>query len=641
LPGDKGKMEIILKVPVGKGAGYIGFRFTGQFEHGDSDVRKEIEKGRGTLPKNASDPFKVRVELAIIGGVKVPFVFDAGGELGLTYFEAESDRGAERAMELVSFGYYRRFRESTIVPNYITDRMWGMGGDSIQDDPSKGFLEQVSDKNKARNTEAKAWGKAMKSSFTDKEYVETGFFAGITGEATITGALSAKGSLKALSGKRYTRQTMDALLRTKGKQNKKNTSKSGTGELEVSRLGGKYKRERNLGRNISGVELAPEFTVGPFTVGGKGKLYFLHEQQHGVNKELNTKTQDRDQKLLTFNEKTLDVQTAQNKVNSAQSDLSIMQKRLKTAQDRLDNVGDNPKPMKLLQLRNAIQFAQTAVLRAQQKVNEAQQELLQAQQHAAQAKTAYDEAVKEVIALQKDKDLLERQAFSFDLELSGQSKSSASDIFGGPEKVAAAVMSYAGIVGSQVRGQVIALRSLYGQRQSKSEIEGQDLFDNAFMATEGLVNGAGLSGDKIDSAKSTFGHSFSENQSMMTGKFDQNMDMVKQVHQGNLGDQLTNRDNVSYMKNGVSQHAWDKANETQMKGGGGLKLLFKLGVKRDFGATFENKHKYAVKVELSIEAVKGGTLGSHGLTVGLEKSRRLYRIGRSRDKDGKWTSMTN
>ena len=266
LDGDKAKMEFTLKVPVGDpgGGGYLGMRLLGQVEHEiEWEEEKTKKKGDWVMPEVKkdgksvikADTFKVKAELALIGGYRVPFVLDIGGEAG-GYLEIESDKGMERAMELVSFGFYRRFRESKVIAHQVTDALWGMGGNSAAD---------KSDKSKAKTQEAKAWGNAFQESLSGKEFIETGIFGAATGSASITDFASFKGGLKGYTGKRYNKLSMEALAKGKEEAQNKLTK------------GGKT-REKNLGRHMNGAELSFEFVVGPFAIAGKIKAAFMDNQ---------------------------------------------------------------------------------------------------------------------------------------------------------------------------------------------------------------------------------------------------------------------------------------------------------------------------------------------------------------------------
>ncbi len=270
--GDKGKVEFLLKVPVGDpgGGGYVGMRFTGQIEHEiewaekskkdkDTDKFMPLDLDGDGNKKLKADTFKIKADLAINGGYRVPFVLDVGGEIG-GYLEVESDKGLSRAMELISFGFYRRFRESKVVPHLITDQMWGLGGDSVG---------ATGNKSQAKTKEAKAWGKAFQEGLSDKEFIETGGFGAANASASISGLANAKAGLRGFTGKRYTKQTMSALEKNKAGKQQDLVDDGST-------------RERNLGRHMNGAELSFEFGVGPFAIGGKVKGTWL-DNQAGTN----------------------------------------------------------------------------------------------------------------------------------------------------------------------------------------------------------------------------------------------------------------------------------------------------------------------------------------------------------------------
>lgn len=104
-PGDSASIEIEFEIPVDPtGVGFIGGR-----------LKVEADKDDASM-------MKVRTEMAVTGGAKVG-IAKIKAELG-GYIEAQAATAAD-AMNLYSYGLYRRFRESDVIPSEMTNYLWG------------------------------------------------------------------------------------------------------------------------------------------------------------------------------------------------------------------------------------------------------------------------------------------------------------------------------------------------------------------------------------------------------------------------------------------------------------------------------------------------------------------------------------
>ena len=129
----------------------------------------------------------MRLEAGISGGGQLPIGLTLSAELG-GYLEAQGRSGAE-VMNLISYGLYRRFRESSLVPREVTNYMWGMGGKSGE----------------TRYDEAEAFGHSIEDNMGAQSYVEMGGYAG--GKAEYSNDLAIGGlkvGLGASAGARFT-----------------------------------------------------------------------------------------------------------------------------------------------------------------------------------------------------------------------------------------------------------------------------------------------------------------------------------------------------------------------------------------------------------------------------------------------------
>ncbi|MBN9388905.1 MAG: hypothetical protein J0I20_12715 [Chloroflexi bacterium] len=462
--GDKAKIEFTLKAPVGDptGGGYIGMRIMGQIEH---ELEYDEEKVGKTLPGTKvermkkksnvkNDTYKVKAELALVGGYRVPFLMDVGGEVG-GYLEIESNQSMERAMELLSFGFYRRFRESQAIPQDITDGMWGMGGDSAQKGST--WTEKFKNKRKARHKEAKAWGDAFQETMTDKEFVETGGFGAGTGSGSITDSVSIKGSLKGYRGKRYQKNMMSALAKGKA-----GPGGDLTGATSWDKLIGS-KRERNMGRNMNGAELSAEVNVGPFAAGLKGKISWMDNQVKSLvpGKRLLIEQYEKDLKQIREDKAAL-----------------------KTDQERFEEE---------IELYSADPNKKAELAHAQQELLRVQGELIQKDK----AKT--DLYNKEEALLHHQ---LKRQFYSLELELSGATKGGN---FANSQMIGAEVAKYAAEFGAKLRETITSFSDSYAKNK-KLNNAGADLFGSSMKAVEAGVNHAKnfdpkIAADKLESSK--------------------------------------------------------------------------------------------------------------------------------------------
>lgn len=185
--GDTGEIEIAVKVPVDpSGVGYIGFR-----------IKASVER----LKKKA---MKMRFELAVVGGAKIGNVAEIGGELGM-YLEAQGG-SPEKALELISYGVYRRFRESRAVPNEVANFIWGGSATAVGWNRSERWAAKVEKENFKE-----------KSTFTPGDsdeagaYVETGGFAGVKAKGGVGGVVDLEGGGQFSTGQKYDHDSVKGL----------------------------------------------------------------------------------------------------------------------------------------------------------------------------------------------------------------------------------------------------------------------------------------------------------------------------------------------------------------------------------------------------------------------------------------------
>jgi hypothetical protein len=243
--GDTGEIEVNFKFPVEPtGVGFLGGRF-------------KVEASKD------DDMVKVRMEMAVTGGAEFPWG-DVKGEMGV-YLESQADSGGD-AMALVSYGLYRRFRESAYVPaevsNYLWGGNWGNYGRVGADEWSRQMEERMfsvptpergaSDTDEAYAT-AMASHAAKLTRIRDSVYVESGGLVGVSATADAV-IFAAEAAVQGLAGKRV---DMTSLENTKGGAGAANKRSKGRQAQMVGAIsGGTRGAEAKVSRGTRGFKLS-------------------------------------------------------------------------------------------------------------------------------------------------------------------------------------------------------------------------------------------------------------------------------------------------------------------------------------------------------------------------------------------------
>ena len=209
--GDTAEAEIAIKIPVDpNGVGYLGFR-----------VKASVER----LKKQA---MKMRFELAVVGGAKIGNVAEIGGELG-GYMEAQGAT-PEKTLELLSYGLYRRVRESKVIPNEVANFMWGGSATSVGWKRAEKWSAQVEKEN------FKAKPLTGGDSDESGAYVETGALAGVKAKGGVGGVAELEGGAQYSTGQKYDLESVKGL---KGKYGGSlgTPDKLPTGRFQVKQIG--------------------------------------------------------------------------------------------------------------------------------------------------------------------------------------------------------------------------------------------------------------------------------------------------------------------------------------------------------------------------------------------------------------------
>jgi hypothetical protein len=276
-PGDGAELELTVKIPVDPStAGYVGFTLGLALQRGDRSTTK------------------ISMKAAVNGGVQVLGVADVGLELGV-FLEAQG-KDPKAALELISWGWYRRFRES-ILPREVASFMWGGSTGAKGWSKSETWAANVEKNNlseygeaedetvkkpskadkaeKAKKANQKYYGdgghkdltSGVGSKSTTNAYVRTGAYGSAAASGTIAGIATMEGSATATGGTHYDRKTVTDRKAKRGVE---------FGKAEKMPVRGKTEY---LGTRFLKLEAALGVSVGPFSGSLGGALEFLTDQE--------------------------------------------------------------------------------------------------------------------------------------------------------------------------------------------------------------------------------------------------------------------------------------------------------------------------------------------------------------------------
>ena len=202
-PGSSAKINIEFGLPVDpSGVGFIGGRLTIEASRDDKQM------------------LRVRSEMTVSGGAKVG-IAKIKAELG-GYIESNAAT-ARDAMNLYSYGLYRRFRESDAIPSGMTNYLWGGSRGSYGKSKSEGWsrdlekqlfgLIPLPDQNdpKHKDLPEEERQSAYEKDLTDAQaahekvkavYVETGGFASGQGELSLSSVVGMNVGIMGTTGRR-------------------------------------------------------------------------------------------------------------------------------------------------------------------------------------------------------------------------------------------------------------------------------------------------------------------------------------------------------------------------------------------------------------------------------------------------------
>lgn len=110
--GDSGALEASVKIPLTLPSTFLEFDLEGELERTEDGVEGGFDVAIGY--GGAIEPFGLTPEIV--------------GKLG-GFVEAQAGNASEM-LKLISYGFFRQFRETNLVPKELTNYLWGQGGET-------------------------------------------------------------------------------------------------------------------------------------------------------------------------------------------------------------------------------------------------------------------------------------------------------------------------------------------------------------------------------------------------------------------------------------------------------------------------------------------------------------------------------
>ena len=243
-PGDGAQLEVTVKIPVDpSSSSYVGFGLAIGLQRQDRTTTK------------------ISLKASVNGGGKIHGVADVGGELG-AFIEAQG-KDPKSALQLVSWGWYRRFRES-VLPREVASFMWGGSTGVVGWKRSETWAANI-EKENLQYDPSKPLSSGVGSDSTTNAYVRTGASGSVAAGGSI-GIASMEGSVGLSGGTHYDKDTVEA-------RKKKRGGKLGEAEKMPERGKTTY-----LGTRFMKAEASLSAAVGPFSGALSGALEWLWDQ---------------------------------------------------------------------------------------------------------------------------------------------------------------------------------------------------------------------------------------------------------------------------------------------------------------------------------------------------------------------------
>lgn len=240
LDGDQAKLEISANVPVHPPA-YVGMEF-------------------GVQVQRDGEHIELGLNLGVTGGVSVD-VAKFGAALG-GFIKAKAKTGADVG-ELLSYGLYRRSRQSNLIPREVENLFWGGQGGEF------GWAQ------------AEAWSLGVEERIfgSDGESeVTTGAYGKAKAEAKLSDIAQIGAEVKGTVGTKINQDSLQKRKGGAGKRNLKSGSAPDSGNFDEANSRG---AQKSVGVGVGGLEIQVGGKLGPFEAALKSEFGWTSDGAHG------------------------------------------------------------------------------------------------------------------------------------------------------------------------------------------------------------------------------------------------------------------------------------------------------------------------------------------------------------------------
>ena len=199
-PGDSVEAKVQVKIPCEPtGIGYVGFRI------------------RALALRQDGKATKVRADIAVLGGARVPGLTDVGGALGVL-LEAQGKRPKEAMRLRISYGWYRWIREQRLVPREVANFMWGGSIEPIGWTRSEQWAANVETKAFKRLPNDPPLSSGVGTKATKNEYVRIAALAGASVEAGVADVAKLGARIEAQAGTHWDQASLNLAIKADKKR---------------------------------------------------------------------------------------------------------------------------------------------------------------------------------------------------------------------------------------------------------------------------------------------------------------------------------------------------------------------------------------------------------------------------------------
>ncbi|MEA2220119.1 MAG: hypothetical protein QOJ35_2745 [Solirubrobacteraceae bacterium] len=268
-PGDSVEAKVQVKVPADPtGVSYVGFR-----------IRAQAWRQDGTATK-------IRCDIAALGGGRVAGLVDVGGALGVL-LEAQG-KTPEQAMLLISYAWYRKFREMSVLPREVANYMWGGSTDTIGWTRAEQWAANVEKASFVRDPKTdRELSTGVGTKATKNEYVRMAVLAGASAQAGLEGVGNLSATVEAQAGTHWDKVSLTKAIAKDQKKGKDRRTAIGA-PIKLPERGAKLA----LGTSFGGVALTFKADLGVMTGEVTASVALMGRLQ-GESAALNAATWDK------------------------------------------------------------------------------------------------------------------------------------------------------------------------------------------------------------------------------------------------------------------------------------------------------------------------------------------------------------